>query len=174
MAEIHADYLGGDPLAPAGHGASGLLLTSGGGLSFRGAAVDVSLRSHRVTLAVAAADMRAVSVGAADRVRGAGLDGPREAAADAAGGRDHLLVLAGRRDDTDFLITFGVGADDGARLVNAMQRARAERGAPVLPRLEDLGEGEDDHRLLLEIRELLREQTRLLRERTGPAGPREA
>ncbi len=176
MAEIRADYLGGDPLAPVGHGASGLLLTSGGGLSFRGAAVDATLRPSRVAVAIAATDIGLVSLGSADSARGTGsaLTGPIEAAADAAGGRDHLLVVSGRREGTAFLTTFGVTAGDGARLVDAMERARAERGHPAAGRLAGPGGDAEDHRLLVEIRDLLREQTRLLRERGDPAGPREA
>ena len=172
MVEIHADYLGGHPLAGAG-GASGLLTTSGGGLSFRGTAVDARLRPYRVALALAAADMEAASLGAADRMRealGEGAGVPLEAVADAHAGRDALLVVAARFDEADALVTFGVRPQEGMRLLSAMRRARDERGAAPLARLEGDPEGEEDRSLLREIRDLLREQNRLLGGRTPPPG----
>lgn len=175
MVEIHADYLGGHPLAGAG-GASGLLTTSGGGLSFRGSAVDGRLRPYRVAVALAAADMDGASIGSAERMReafGADLGVPLEAVADAQGGRDALLVVAARCDDAGALVAFGVRSEEGARLLGAMRRAREERGVPALPPVERRGPGaDDDHRLLLEIRDLLREQVRLLGARTPPTDGR--
>lgn len=159
MAEIGADYLGGDPAASAGHGAGGKLISQAGEISFRGQLVDATLKSYPVTVAIAKEEIRGISLNSATR----------EVGGIATGKRSHVFLVAGQRDAFDFFARFAVRPDEGLALLNAMQAAQLKRGDQPIARVEDLvgkeGLSAAERQLLIleEIRDRLSEQTELLR-----------
>jgi hypothetical protein len=186
MADIGANYLGGDPAAPAGHGAGGKLTASAGNLLFRGQVMDAALKSSTVEVTLAKEEIRAASLGNANSMRqltrafvGEAIGGTIGAVVGAATGkRDHVLLVACTRDGFDFFCSFAVSGSDGAWLLNAIQAGRKDRGEAPLPRIEDLAGQEardaSDRQaaVLLEIRDLLQEQVVLLRQLVeGRAAP---
>jgi hypothetical protein len=150
MADIGADYLGGDPAVTAGVGAGGKLAPLAGSLRFKGQVLDDALRGVTVEVTLAKEEIRAASIGSPNQMRtltrafvGGALAGWLGAVIGAASGkRDQVLLVACVRDGFEFFCSFAVKRDDGAWLLNAMQSGRKECGEPRLSRVEDLAQEE--------------------------------
>jgi len=146
-------------------------------MSFAGAALTAGLASHEVRVDLPATVIRAVSSGSANQmatltrtvVGGVVAGGIGALIGALSGRRNHVLLVACERDGFPFLCGFAIRGDDGAALVNAMQKGRRDRGEPALPRVEDragaaqLDASERQLALLERIEGLLVEQNALLR-----------
>lgn len=176
MAEIDADYLGGDPdqaQAPV----LGKLAFTTGEMGFTGTSL-VGMTTRRIpgpTLtpeqikAISVGDanaMRALTRGAAGAMLGGAIGG---LIGMATGRRNTLFVVAAERDGFAFAATFGATGRDAQWLLDQVQRGRRDRGEPPLPKLEEMSRRaaatleEQQASLLLEIRNLLEAQNELLR-----------
>jgi hypothetical protein len=180
-AEVHADYLGGHPdghLSPL----AGKLIASEGALRFEGTTVSAGLQTQKVSLEIPADQLRAITVGEPNHMRtltrafvGEVIGGAVGALIGAVTGkRNYVLVAACEREAFPFAVSFAVERSEGAWLLAAMQTRRKDRGEKPIPRVEDiageraLDESERQTALLTEIRDLLREQTALLRQSARP------
>lgn len=175
MAQIDADYLGGDPAQLARYD-GGTLSVSEGTLSFFVQVLTGHLQSHRVEFTIPKDEILAISVGDANHMRtltrtavGAAIGGSAGALIGAATGRrNHVFLVAARRDGFEYLASFGVRGDEGTGLLHAIQSGRRNRGEDPLPRVEQLAERDaldvngQQLRLLEDIRGLLIDQNRLL------------
>lgn len=184
MAQIDADYLGGDPANLTTY-EGGTLTATDGSLSFRIDLMEASLKVSRVEFEIPKDQIRAISVGDANHMRtltrtavGAAIGGSAGALLGAATGRrNHVLLVAAHRDGFDFLVSFGVRGDEGASLLNAIQAGRRERGEDPLPRVEQLSQIEaldvsgQQLRVLEDLRALMIEQNRILSQLASERSP---
>jgi hypothetical protein len=176
MADIDADYLGGDP-DQALAGASGKLTVSGGAVSFAGSVID-GMTTRKIDGPRLAADqVRAMSVGSANQMQALTRGAAGVLIGGAIGGligmatsrRSTIILIAAERDGFQFVCSFGASGQDASWLLEQVQRGRRDRGQPALPTLEQLASREvadadaQQAQLLGEIRDLLQEQVGLLR-----------
>lgn len=175
MPGIDADYLGGDPTVLEAY-KNGELSAAAGSLTFLVQILTGALSSHRVEFTIAKDEIRAISVGDANHMKaltrtaiGAAIGGSAGALIGAATGRrNHVFLVAARREGFDFLASFAVRGDEGSSLLHAIQAGRRDRGEDPLPQVEQLAEIESldvsgqQLRVLEDVRTLLIEQNRLL------------
>ncbi len=186
MAEIEADYLGGDPAGVEAQGTSGRLAAEAGSLTYTGQRVDGAITRTPVTLALPKEEIRAISVDTPANlsrvltraVVGELVGGALGATVGAVTGRrDRVLLVAVSRGGHDFLLSFGVTGQDGIWLLDAIQAGRLRRGEDPLPRVEGPAAAapaavDRQTEVLEEIRDLLARQVELLdrlTERLPPA-----
>ena len=177
MAELGVDYLGGDPESPGPAPCGGTLTVTEGSMRFAGEALTAGLQRHPVRVDLPAEVIRAASVGSANHMQtltrtivGGVLAGGVGALIGALSGRrNQVLLVACDRGDFPFYVAFAIRGDDGAALINAMQKGRHDRGEPPLPRVEDLAGSEQldvaerQAASLARIEVVLSEQNELLR-----------
>jgi hypothetical protein len=141
-------------------------------ISTAGPALDAE---EIIAVSVGNADqMRALMRGAVGFMLGGALGG---LIGMATGRRNTLFVVAATRDGFEFACTFATTGQDGHTLLTQIQRGRRDRGEAPMPTLEDLTQREaasaadEQLQLLRDIRQLLAEQTDLLRRIAGLRDP---
>lgn len=179
MAEIDAEYVGGDLDGHAAAGARGKLIAERGSLRFGVTRFDAALvpvKAEITNITIPAEAIEGISIASRNEVRmltrafvGEAIGGAIGAVIGAASGkRNHLMAIACRREGVPYVVSFLVERQDGAWLLNAMQKGRVERGETPIPSIEDLAadransESERQTALLAEIRDLLRDQCAML------------
>jgi len=145
MAEITVDYLGGEPDTPSAP-LKGTLGFVGGAFTFVGKFMTADLKTTEIAFDFTEAEVRAVSFGDANHMRGLTRGATGLLLGGAIGGligvltgkRNMILAVACEREGFEFAPAFGCTADDGRWFVNEVQRARRDRGLEAIPKIEDL------------------------------------
>lgn len=171
-----AEYLGGHPAAVS-PGAGGIEVGPGG-LRFHTMSLGHALQpaSDGETLfTIAAEDIVAAQTGSPDRVRqivsgmrGYMLGGAIGGLIGLSGSASQVLIVA-LADGTDrATAAFGLAPDDARAALWAVQQAHRSRTGEPLPTVEEVA-SDEQMGILVEIRDLLREQNRLLGRLLGDA-----
>lgn len=180
MAQIKADYLGGDPERIDRHNGGDLVFSGAGDLSFMVQRAPNPLAPAVPTelLSLPASSIRAVSMGSANDMRGLSRGAAGAMIGGSIGGligmatgkRNTLLLVAAERDGFEFIATFAAQPDDARSLLTRLQADRKKAGKEPLRSVEDLAgdaatsAADEQLQLLRDIRGLLMEQNALLRE----------
>ena len=173
--EITVDYLGGDPdvaTAPV----TGKLTLSDGSFAFAGAYM-VGVKATSVNVTIPESEVRALSLGDANHMRGLTRGATGMLLGGAIGGlvglmtgkRNLVLAVDATRGGFDFVAAFACAPDDGRWFVNELQRGRRDRGLDQMPKIEDLAGQEaraaadSQSDVMARILAQLEQQTELLR-----------
>ncbi len=147
MAEIEADYLGGDPAGVEAQGTSGRLAAEAGSLTYTGQRVDGAITRTPVTLTLPKEEIRAISVDTPANlsrvltraVVGELVGGALGATIGAVTGRrDRVLLVAVARGAHESLLSFGVTGQEGLAAPGGAAPAAVDRQTEVLEEIRDL------------------------------------
>lgn len=169
--DITADYIGGAP-GLTKKIKEGRLVAAEGGLTFEETTFANMLAATKVHVRMPPEELRAISLGRADKFRGAlgGIVPVGEDFSVAVGGifqGKAAIVVATEKDGQRLHLAFATQKEsDADRLVLALQGQRAMAGLRPIPKLEDEGTvaaADEQTQLLRDIKGLLEEQIELIK-----------